>query len=177
MTPNSPCLELRPYSPGHLLALVEGDEAFYRSFGVRTAEGLHAFYVGGQVSPHWLAQLRDAREADVWKFGFAVLHRADGLVIGSAGFKGPPDPEGMVEAAYGIVPTFEGNGYATEALRELVSFAFNDPRVRVIRAHTLPANNASARVLEKNGFSNLGEVIDPEDGRVWRWERTKNVTH
>ncbi|MGH7631966.1 MAG: hypothetical protein ACREOF_21740 [Gemmatimonadales bacterium] len=30
--------------------------------------------------------------------------------------------------------------------------------------------NASARVLEKLGFRRLGEVIDPEDGPVWRWE-------
>jgi hypothetical protein len=27
-------------------------------------------------------------------------------------------------------------------------------------------------VLTKNGFTKLGEVIDPEDGRVWRWERS-----
>ena len=44
--------------------------------------------------------------------------------------------------------------------------------IRVIRrAHTLPTPNASTRVLAKCCFQYIGEVIDPEDGLVWRWER------
>jgi len=41
--------------------------------------------------------------------------------------------------------------------------------LRVI-AHTLPETNASTRVLEKVGMNFVGEVIDPDDGRVWRWQ-------
>jgi len=52
-----------------------------------------------------------------------------------------------------------------------VSFAFRHGQVRVVRAHTLPEANASTRVLTKCGFQRIGEVIDPEDGLVWRWER------
>src|SRR6266511_3814277 len=60
------------------------------------------------------------------------------VIIGNAGFKGPPDPGGMVEIAYGIVPGFEGRGFATEAATALVTFAFASGLVRLIRAHTLP---------------------------------------
>jgi RimJ/RimL family protein N-acetyltransferase len=38
-------------------------------------------------------------------------------------------------------------------------------------AHTLPEENASNRALRRNGFRLAGEVEDPEDGRVWRWEK------
>jgi hypothetical protein len=38
-------------------------------------------------------------------------------------------------------------------------------------AHTLPEENASTRALRRNGFLFAGEVMDPEDGLVWRWER------
>ncbi len=158
-----------------MLALLEGEEAFHRSFGVRAATGLRGFYCSGEVPPQWLEQLRAARAADPWTFGFAVLLPAIAQVIGSASFKGPPDAAGMVEVAYAIVPAWQGKGCATEATRELVVFAFNDSRVRLIRAHTLPENNASTRVLTKNGFTNSGEVIDPEDGRVWRWELAKSA--
>ena len=34
----------------------------------------------------------------------------------------------------------------------------------------LPEANASGRVLAKCGFRRVGEVIDPDDGVVWRWE-------
>ncbi len=170
---DTPRLQLRPFSPEHWLALIEGEEEFYRSFGLRAAEGLREEITSGEVSPAWLAQLREAKAADPWTHGFAVVERARSLVIGSAGFKGPPDAEGMVEIAYGIAPAFQGKGYATEAARELISFACRDLRVRLIRAHTLPTNNASTRVLTKNGFGKVGEVIEPDDGRVWRWERPR----
>ena len=92
-------------------------------------------------------------------------------MIGAAGFKGPPDEAGMVEIAYGVTPSFEGQGYATEAAAALVAFAFTSGLVELVRAHTLPAANASTRVLAKCGFRHVGEVIDPDDGPVWRWER------
>lgn len=84
-------------------------------------------------------------------------------------FKGPPDADGMVEIAYGIVPAYQGQGYATEAAAALVAFAFESGRVRLVRAHTLAANHASNHVLTKCGFASIGEVMDPEDGLVWRW--------
>jgi RimJ/RimL family protein N-acetyltransferase len=45
--------------------------------------------------------------------------------------------------------------------------------VQVVRAHTFAESNASARVLTKCGFHHAGEVIDPDDGPVWRWERRR----
>ena len=71
----------------------------------------------------------------------------------------------------GVVPTYQGRGLATEAAKALMAFAFNTGRVQLIRAHTLPTPNASTRVLSKCGFRFLGEVIDPADGSVWRWEQ------
>jgi len=69
------------------------------------------------------------------------------------------------------VPDYQGKGYATEAAQALVDYGFSDSRVRVVIAHTLPESNASGRVLTKCGFKHIGEVIDPEDGLVWRWEK------
>ena len=111
--------------------------------------------------------------ADPWIHGFMLVHRDTGGVVGRCGFKGPPDGDGMVEIAYGVNPEHEGKGYATEAAGALVSYAFGHREVRVVRAHTLPEWNASTRVLTKCGFRRVGEVVDPEDGLVWRWEKTE----
>jgi RimJ/RimL family protein N-acetyltransferase len=92
-------------------------------------------------------------------------------VIGMASFKGPPNAEGAVEIAYAIVPGYQNRGYATEAAQGLVDYALADPRARRVIAHTLREPNASTRVLKKCGFQFAGEVIDPEDGPVWRWQR------
>ncbi len=167
-------LRLVPYSPEHLLALIEGLSQFEERIGLRAADGLRNFIVSDEVSPAFLTRLRTSLAVDPWVHGCAVVHRESHSVIGSAGFKGPPDGDGMVEIAYGIVPGYQGRGYATEAAAALVAFAFGSGRVRLVRAHTRPTPNASTRVLAKCGFERTGEVVDSEDGLVWRWERTKD---
>ena len=164
-------LRLTPWTPAHLLALLESRERYESEAGLPLADGLREFFVSDDVSPAWIEQLRDAPGPDAWTLGFAVVHRDDGRVIGSAGFKGPPGEDGVTEIAYGIAPGYQGNGFATEAARALVAFALERVDVTAIRAHTMPENGASGHVLAKCGFQHVGEVIDPEDGRVWRWER------
>ena len=173
MTLETTRLVLTPFSPKHLLALIESEERFEECFGLPVAEGLRAGFISDEVSPAWLAQLHKSVAEDPWLHGFAIVPREERLVAGSAGFKGPPDDHGVVEIAYGIAPAFQGRGYATEAADACTAFAFTDGRVRLVRAHTLPTRNASTRVLEKCGFMRTGEVEDPEDGPVWRWERLK----
>ncbi len=123
-----------------------------------------------EVSPLWLERALAATESDPWLHGFRITLREDGTIIGDAGFKGPPSDEGIVEIAYGLGPDHQGRGFATEAARALIEFARQTAGVRVVRAHTKHDNLASARVLAKCGFRFVGDVIDPGDGLVQRWE-------
>jgi [ribosomal protein S5]-alanine N-acetyltransferase len=84
----------------------------------------------------------------------------------------PPDKAGCVEIANAVLPAYQGQGFATEAAAALVTYVLSSGQVRKVRAHTLPEANASTRVLTKSGFVQVGEVDDPEDGPVWRWETT-----
>ena len=129
-----------------------------------------------QVSADWLRRVTEAREADPWAHGFTLTERMSGALVGTAGFKAPPDADGVVEIAYEIAPEHQGRGYATEAAQALTIFAFDSGEVRLVRAHTLAERNASTRVLTKAGFQFMGEVIDPEDGLVWRWEKRRGET-
>lgn len=163
-------LRLVPNSPDFFLALIDGEDKFEQTAGYRPGDGLRNFIVSDDVAPEFTAALRGGGEPDPWKWGFIVVHKPTDLAIGTAGFKGPPDGNGMVEIAYGIVPSFQNRGYATIVARTLVDFACGHPAVKSIRAHTLPVRNASTRVLEKNGFIKTETVQDPDDGEVWRWQ-------
>lgn len=123
-----------------------------------------------EISPDWLARVRATPAGDPWSLSYTVVERATGAAVGGCAFKGPPDTAGMVEVAYGIDPPHRGRGLATEVAGGLTAYALASGRVRVVRAHTKPDNAASARVLAKCGFHHVGEVIDPEDGLVGRWE-------
>jgi GNAT superfamily N-acetyltransferase len=83
-----------------------------------------------------------------------VVEQASGLVVGGIGFFGPPHG-GEAEIGYGIVPSRQGRGYATEALRTMIAMAWADSRVRAVVAGTDPGNVASQRVLEKAGFRRI----------------------
>ena len=164
-------LRLVANTPEHLRTLIAGAELYEQKFGLRLAEGVRDFFVSGEASAEWLAELRLATVADPWKHGFALVLLTEDKVIGASGFKGPPDAEGVVEIGYAVAPGYQGRGYATEAAQALIEYAMSTGLVRAVRAHTLPKSNPSTRVLEKCGFNFLGEVIDPQDGSVWRWEK------
>lgn len=168
-------LRLVPYGPADLLAFVDAAGPAPTCAGYPVAPGLFDYLTSDMVSAAWLDTLREAAAAgagpDPWAFGFAAVHRDEGRVVGSAGFKGPPTAEGVAEVAYAVAPAYERQGYATEAAGALVDFARADGRVRRILAHTLPAEGPSPAVLRKCGFAFAGEVVDPDDGPVWRWER------
>ena len=78
------------------------------------------------------------------------------------------DEAGEVEIAYYTFPHREGRGIATAMVNELTQRASRC--VSRVIAHTLPIENASAKVLRRCGYQRAGEVIDPEDGLVWRWQ-------
>ncbi|MBK6413859.1 GNAT family N-acetyltransferase [Sphingopyxis sp.] len=100
-----------------------------------------------------------------WCFYFV---RLDERPVGVGLFKGPPT-DGFVEIAYLVFIGSRGRGVATAIAKELVSIAREHGAVRVV-AHTLREPSPSTLVLEANGFTGPAEVVDPEDGPVWRWD-------
>jgi RimJ/RimL family protein N-acetyltransferase len=91
----------------------------------------------------------------VQDFGFyLVVRRADGLVIGEIGFVAPP-ADGAVTIGYAIVPAARRQGYATEAIRALATWALAEPGVREVRAQTLADNEPSVRALLRAGFDEV----------------------
>lgn len=92
----------------------------------------------------------------------------DGRLVGAAGFKGQP-MNGQIEIAYGTFEQLRKQGIGTEMAQKLVELALATDSAVEITARTLPENNFSTKILQKNGFEWLGTVYDQEDGEVWEW--------
>ena len=69
-----------------------------------------------------------------------------------------------------FLPT-KGRGYAKSIIAALFALAVRSGASTVF-AHTLAENNPSNSALRREGFSFVGEVMDSEDGLVWRWEKS-----
>jgi RimJ/RimL family protein N-acetyltransferase len=124
--------------------------------------------IRAQISADWWAKFQVSANNDPWLHGFH-LRLDEGTNVGIGSFKGPPT-DGAVEIAYAILPQHQGQGHATVAARAMVQYAFESTDVQLVRAHTLPDGVSSQRVLLKSGFTHVGELVDPEDGLVWRFE-------
>ena len=91
------------------------------------------------------------------------------MIVGSAAYKGKP-VNSKIEIAYGTMPQHRQRGIGTAICKALVDLALQSDPCVIITARTLPGNNYSTRILQKNHFRLSGTVIDPEDGEVWEWE-------
>ncbi|MBE7150112.1 GNAT family N-acetyltransferase [Bacillus mycoides] len=78
-----------------------------------------------------------------------VIRKEDDVVLGDIGFKGKPNEQHTVEIGYGFIEKYWNKGYATEAVSELMKWAFQTREVETIIAETLLDNYSSIRVLEK----------------------------
>jgi [ribosomal protein S5]-alanine N-acetyltransferase len=66
------------------------------------------------------------------------------------------------EIGYTILPEYQGKGITTEAIKLMVDFGFNQMNIHSLEGVLDPANTASARVLEKNGFVKEAHFIENE---------------
>lgn len=102
--------------------------------------------------------------------GYFFIYPKDKTLVGNGGFKGTPDESGTIEIGYEIASEYWNRGFATEAAQGMIDYAFAHEQVQAVIAHTLAERNASNSVLQKVGMKFVTEVDDPEDGKIWRWQ-------
>ena len=105
-------------------------------------------------------------ESGGWGTWYFMLRRErqTPLLIGNGGFKGRFVAPGTCEVGYSVMESHHRRGYASEAVAALVEWAFSHPEIDRVVAHTLPELTPSIRVLEKNGFVRVDEVL--EEGAI-----------
>jgi len=90
---------------------------------------------------------------------------ASGDGIGYIGFFGV-DPDGhSAELGYGVVKSHWGKGIVSKAVSRIVEFGQSQMRIHRIHAMVDERNDASIRILEKNGFNREGLMRDVEFAR------------
>ncbi|MEV7915417.1 GNAT family N-acetyltransferase [Streptomyces griseus] len=100
---------------------------------------------------------RCANTGDPRPFGpYVIRRRSDHRAIGGVDFHRPPDEHGSVTIGYGLVPSARGGGYASEALRALLSLA-RAQGVASVKGDADHDNTASQHVMMAAGMRPVGE--------------------
>lgn len=110
----------------------------------------------------------DALAPGAWTGHWTCVGRGTREAIGMIGLM--TDHGGEVEVGYGFIEAAQGIGLATEALVAVVDALHGHDAVRAIVATAATRNPASGRVLEKAGFTKVGQRDGGEDGILDIWE-------
>ena len=163
-------LELFPLSADAIDALLQADDRRLRSL-------TGAAFPAPVVPPPYMAEslpvvrdrLRsDDRQAEWWNW--LIVRQDNREAVGSVAFGGEPDAAGAVLIGYAMYPGREGKGYATEAVRAMVDWAFAQPGVKVVRALAPVWNTPAVHVAEKVGMRPVASDEDDEIGAVLVYE-------
>ena len=106
-----------------------------------------------EADAHAFVALAAQKRATGEGFCFSIARKNDGVFLGACGLN---LKDGRFELGYWLGKPFWGRGYATEAARKVLSFAFHDLKAASVWAGWFHDNPASGRVLEKLGCSHDG---------------------
>ena len=166
-------LQLTPLSAEAVEALLQGDAARLRSL-------TQAEFADPAGPPPYMAESlpvvkdrlrKNPAEARWWNW--LVVRQDNREAVGSVAFGGQPDATGAVLVGYAMYPAREGNGYATEAVRAMVDWAFAQPGVQIVRALAPVWNTPAVHVAEKVGMRPVGSYEDDEVGEVLIYETVR----
>ena len=92
----------------------------------------------------------------------AVVARATGQFVGDVSMRWVSEQHKTGEIGFIFDRAHQGLGYATEAARALLAFAFERMRFHRVIGRTEARNTASARVLEKLGMRLEAHLVENE---------------
>ncbi len=104
---------------------------------------------------------------------FATILKETGEFIGWTGIKFITDPPvngnvNFYDYGYRLDEPFWAKGYATEATKTWLDYAFNEMKIDKMNAYTHSENGASNHILQKSGMQFVEDYYD-EHNVLWKW--------
>ncbi|HUR94481.1 MAG TPA: GNAT family N-acetyltransferase [Gemmatimonadales bacterium] len=159
-------LDLAPLTLEEIEALLAGD-------GARLRELTGVLFPRPAAPPPYMTdplpvvreRLR-ARPAEAPWWNWLVFERETKRAVGSVSFGGPADVSGAVLIGYAMYEQFEGHGYATEAVKAMIGWAFQQSGVKQVRTLAPVWNTPAVRVAENVGMRPVASDEDDDVGEV-----------
>ena len=145
-------LDLRPMAPA------DTDAVFaMRSDPDVQRYGSHPPWTDRQTAVDYIERNMQAMAAGTHA-QFAIVRREDAAVIGTCTLFGLDEQCRRAEVGYVLLPSAWGRGYANEAVTALLDWGFEHLSLNRVDADIDPRNAASARALDRLGFTREGHL-------------------
>jgi RimJ/RimL family protein N-acetyltransferase len=134
-------------------------------------------YIGGPYSREEVIARLAREEANEAAYGaqyWPVF--VENAFAGCCGLKPHLAPRRLYEIGFQFLPQFWGVGYASEAARAAMAYAFDALGVAALLAGHHPENDASGRLLGRLGFTRIGTHYFARTGLEHPWYRAHAPT-
>lgn len=128
-------IDIVPCSSAHIEKLIEGIDAFRKAYGLEVIDGYLPIEAEG-ILQYNLNEMQAGRIWHPW-LSYMFLLRPERLLVGLGGFKSVPDVNRTVEIGYSVAPKYQGRGFATSAVRQLIEIAIASKLVDCVCAHKM----------------------------------------
>jgi RimJ/RimL family protein N-acetyltransferase len=152
----TPRLILRPFEHSDAQAF-----ARYRSDPeVARYQGWEAPYSPAQAT-RFIDEMKSTQPGSPgdW-YQLAMELKSSRKLIGDCALQVLREDAHQAEIAFTLARTYQGQGFASEAVARLLDYLFKDLDLHRVRANIDPQNTASARLLERLGFRHEGRFIE-----------------
>ena len=151
-------LLLHPLTHSQLLKYIKADGSLEAELGLNGTPNSIPAKLKEALEKDILPNVADPERNYFYWTLWTIISKRDNRMVGDLCFHGEPDAEGEVEVGYGTYDEFQCKGYMTEAIDGIIAWAQYQPEIKAIIANTDTGNISSIRVLEKNGFTQVGKV-------------------
>jgi ribosomal-protein-alanine N-acetyltransferase len=129
-------------------------------------------FIGGPYTPEEVAARIERELANDAAYGIQYWPVfVDGVFAGCCGLKPHVPEERFLEIGFQFLPAFHGRGYAAEAARAVMAYAFDALDAAALFAGRHPDNLPSATLLDRLGFTQIGTHFFARTGLDHPWYR------
>jgi ribosomal-protein-alanine N-acetyltransferase len=161
---------------------IHTERLFLRKISLKDAESLFQYWSDPDVTKYLnVNTFRNIKQANnmirllngLYKNGegirWAITIKKDNTVIGTCGYNNWFKRSSRGEIGYEIGKKYWGNGYASEAIKEILNYGFKKMNLNRIEAFTVPEAIPSIKLLEKLGFKKEGllKEFGYWNGKYW----------
>nr|WP_156282456.1 GNAT family N-acetyltransferase [Paenibacillus sp. NEAU-GSW1] len=116
--------------------------------------------------------IRQCRKIEGDGYPYAIVTKDNDDLIGCVSLN-LAKPHQRAELGYWLGKSFWGQGYATEAVKRIIQFGFQELKLHKIYAIAMTKNPASSNVMKKIGMQFEGELKQ----HIMKWDNFEDIVY
>ncbi len=151
-------LILRPLTYEQLVKYTKCDNSLEEELGLNKTSRTISPELKEAFEQTILPNVADTTKDYLYSTLWTAISKEANKMVGDICIVGQPNSNGEIEIGYGTYNEFQQQGFMTEAVGGMISWAKSQPKVFSIIASTDKENIGSFTILLKNNFLKIGET-------------------